>query len=156
VAQYNPVDVFLLPAGRDMDYRVAESVMSISLIRDSRGIYFRDYLDNPTSVPHYSTSIDPAWMVFDTLRKEPPYLEDGLLVAYENIKSNLPGNCGYICGHVIPHCKGGISIRTRERHDDGSYGIYKGGQIYNHSQTAPLAICRTALIWFEGAGRTAR
>ena len=118
-------EILNMPAGREMDALVAEKVMGWS-----RGTYHSDgvdYLRDPEgtshlNVPQYSTDIAAAWQVVEKIRTKYPVIRI---------------STGDLMGKYW-QCHMADAWREVSHEDDSDW--------FANAPTAPLAICRAALL----------
>jgi hypothetical protein len=118
-------EILNMPAGREMDALIAEKLMGYV---NGRKCY--RYADNSgdwwtTHIPHYSTDIEAAWEVLEKMRAdcsgggEPDYI---MLNCYKELEPH------WYCAKIWAHHDGDIP------------------EVEATAETAPLAICRAALL----------
>lgn len=128
----NPAE---MPAGRELDGLVAERVMGRCPHREQRRYVHQSDTGfecvacgkdvyGRENCPAYSTSIEAAWQVVEKLKA------DGWWIAVEHEAPDDPERAWGACLSPNPHLP-----------------------VWEMAETAPLAICRAALMAVEGSAR---
>jgi hypothetical protein len=124
-----------MPAGREMDALIAKEVMGLEVLDVPivpREVFNRHWLTDAAhrefmkaypdggakTVSHYSTETSAAWEVVEKLHSMGAWLSISIIPGYKTWD-----------------VRGVLNENTREEH-----------RFINHAESAPLAICRAALL----------